>query len=151
MNKVPCCALITAILPIVLLALDAGCVFAQTLREGEWRGTFLTYDGIRYKIKYDVKYDRDAKEEPLMINMINLDMEPLSEFTYKLENILIDKEKMKFTIRKEFETKECILNKEGVGYVGTCKSSVSDSAEVSEITMHPAMNDDGEEYPHQQD
>ena len=113
----------------------------EKLKAGVWKGTFLTHDKRLYKVKYIVSYGDDAKKAPLKIKMINLDLEPASEFTYKLKDIEIKKKKIQFKIPKEFETKECTLEKVKNSYSGTCSSTASDAEEVSEITMEPPKDD----------
>ena len=109
------------------------------LKAGVWKGTFLTYDNRLDKVKYIVSYGDEAKKTPVKIKMINLDLEPTSEFTYKLKDINIKNKKIKFKIPKEFETKECILEKVKSSYSGTCSSTAGDAEEVSEITMVPPV------------
>jgi hypothetical protein len=106
----------------------------EKLRAGTWKGTFLTHDERLYKIKYIVSYDDKAS---VKIKMINLDLEPESEFTYELSDIKIKNKQLQFKIPKEYETKECTLEKENGSYSGTCISTASTTEETSEITMVP--------------
>jgi hypothetical protein len=109
----------------------------EKLREGTWKGTFLTHDGTLYRIKYLVSYDDESQHAPLEIKMINLDLEPMSEFTYALSDIEIKNKQLLFKIPKEFETKLCTLKKKNGTYSGTCISTAGTADEVSEITMVP--------------
>lgn len=109
----------------------------EKLKAGTWKGTYLTRDGSRYKIKYIVSYG-DDKKSSIKIKMINRDLEPESEFTWELSDIVINKNMLRFKIPKKFETKECILQKtENGGYEGQCRSIAGSNKEVSEITMVP--------------
>lgn len=128
---------ITTITMMIVTVTFASSAAEETLQVGEWKGTFLTHEGTRYKIKYNVKYETESEAGSLMIEMINLDLEPTFDFTYRLTDISIENNKLQFKIPKEFEIKECVLTKENDGYIGTCKSSVGDSTETSEITMYP--------------
>lgn len=109
----------------------------EKLRTGAWKGTFITYDGRLYKIKYIVSYGDETKKAPLKIEMINLDLEPASEFTDKLSDIKISDKQLQFKILKEYETKKCTLDKENGSYSGTCWSTAGPTEETSKITMVP--------------
>ena len=115
------------------------------LKAGVWKGTFLTHDSRLYKMKYIVSYGDETQKAPVKIKMINLDLEPASEFTYKLKDIEIKNKKIQFKITKEFETKECILEKVKGSYSGTCSSTAGDAEEVSEITMVPPKEEPPED------
>lgn len=67
--------------------------------------------------------------------MINLDLEPVSEFTYQLTDIKIENKQLRFNIPKEFETKICTLKKKDSTYSGTCLSNAGNTEETGEITM----------------
>jgi hypothetical protein len=127
------------LLSVVMLALFCLPTLAgdRTLKAGTWKGTFLTHDGTLYKIKYIVRYDEESDDTPLKIKMINLDLEPASEFTYQLSDIDIDIEEkqLQFKIPKEFETKMCTLKQKDNAWSGTCLSNAGDAEETGEITM----------------
>lgn len=135
---------------VVMLSLLLGFVHQgasadQLLVAGDWKGTFLSHDGTRYKIAYRVSYSGDTADEAVNVSMIYLDLEPRSEFTYDLSDIEISKKKLKFKIVKEFETKQCSLKFKKARYSGTCTSSVGNANEVSEITMVPPQPEAGAE------
>ena len=126
---------------ILILFFQDDVAAIDKLKTGVWKGTFLTHDNRLYKVKYIVSYGDEAKKAPLKIKMINLDLEPTSEFTFKLKDIEIKKKKIQFKIPKEFETKECTLEKVKSSYSGTCRSTAGDAEEVSEITMEPPVEE----------
>lgn len=107
------------------------------IKAGMWKGTFLTHDGTRYKLKYIVSYGKASKKGPVKIKMINTDLEPVSEFTYKLTDIQISNKQLRFKIPQEFETKDCVLDWNDDAYSGTCTSTAGKPEETSEITMVP--------------
>jgi hypothetical protein len=113
----------------------------EKLRTGEWKGAFITYDGMLYKIKYIVSYGDETKKAPVKIKMINLDLEPLSEFTYNLSDIKISDKQLQFKIPMEYETKECTLDKENGSYSGTCRSTTGTTKETSKINMVPSAEE----------
>ena len=109
----------------------------EKLKAGIWKGTFLTHDGMLYRIQFIVSYDNESQEAPAKIKMINLDLEPASEFTYQLADIHIEGRQLRFKIPKVFETKVCALQIEDGAYSGTCSSDAGAPGETSEITMVP--------------
>ena len=126
---------------ILALFFQNGIAAEEKLRTGTWKGTFMTYDGMLYKIKYIVSYSNKNKKAPVEIKMINLDLEPSSEFTYKLSDIKISDKQLQFRIPMEYETKECTLDKENGSYSGVCGSTAGTTDETSEITMVPSAEE----------
>ena len=109
----------------------------ENLKAGIWKGAYFTHDGSRYKIEYIVSCG-DDKKSSLKIKMINRELEPESEFTYELSDIVINENTLTFKIPKKFETKECTLEKnENGGYEGECRSIAGSNEEISGITMLP--------------
>ena len=49
----------------------------ENLKQGPWKGTFLTHDGTRYKTEYHVSYVDESKTASVQIKMIYLDLEPV--------------------------------------------------------------------------
>lgn len=109
----------------------------QRLDAGDWKGSFFSHDGTRYKIAYKVGYSEDDEIEAIKIRMIYLDLEPRSKFTFALSDIEIGSDHLKFKIVKEFETKQCKLKYKNSQYSGTCTSNVGEADEFSKITMIP--------------
>ncbi len=128
---------IKLIIFITLFPFTSG--IADELKEGEWGGTFINTLDKRYKIQYNVSYKSEDEIKVLQIEMINLDLEPMAEFTYQLIDIELKNNELRFKIPREHDTKECTLTKQEDGkYSGECLSNKATSGETSQITMIPA-------------
>jgi hypothetical protein len=72
--------------------------------------------------------------------MINLDLEPMPEFTYQLTDIEVKDGEISFKIPQEHDIKECTLRIQEDGrYVGECLSNKAIDGETSQITMIPVQ------------
>lgn len=103
--------------------------------KGEWQGKLVPYDSTELeKIVYQV--GRSADTDKLTIKMINMTLEPRSEFTYELYDIEIVDNNLKFKIPKEFEIEDCLLEYvDDNTYSGTCTSNAGAVNELSILTM----------------
>lgn len=84
---------------ILALCFQDMTIAEEKLKTGTWEGSYFTHDGSRYKIEYIVSYG-DDKKTSLQIKMINRDLEPESEFTYELSDIVINEDTLTFKIPK---------------------------------------------------
>ena len=113
-------------------------IVADTLITGEWKGTFISQNNKSYKIKYNVSYNNIDENKDLKIEMINLDLEPMPDYTYQLKDIKIKNSTLSFNIPREHDTKHCTLEKqEDKSYTGKCLSDQADNGEPSKISMSP--------------
>lgn len=109
---------------------------ADELMEGVWEGTFINTLDKRYKIKYNVRYKNEDDIKTLQIEMINLDLDPMPEYTYQLTDIEVETDKISFKIPDEHDIKECVLTLQEDGkYAGKCLSDKAIDGETSMITM----------------
>ena len=70
--------------------------------------------------------------------MLNLDLEPRPDYTYRLENITLTGDSMAFDIPRKFDTRSCQLSKqENEVFEGSCVSDQSIQGETSKITAKP--------------
>ena len=127
---------------IKLFVLIAMLPFANTiadeLMEGVWGGTFINTLDKRYKIKYNVHYKNKDGIKTLQIEMINLDLEPMPEFTYQLTDVEVKTDEISFKIPQEHDIKDCVLKLQEDGkYAGECLSDKAIDGETSQITMIP--------------
>ncbi len=127
--------LTTAILLIVFSVTGA---MAEPLQEGEWQGALVNSLGKRYKLKYNIRYNNEEERKVLKIEMINLDLEPMPDYTYELVDIKYDEEQLSFNIPREHDTRKCVLTRQTESeYTGECKSNKATEGEVSQISLMP--------------
>lgn len=151
-------------LVIILYLFSFANVVADELKEGAWQGVFINHKSQRYDIKYNVSYvnvdeegkggnkektkekdkeknndkdkDKDKNKGVLQIEMINLDLEPMPEYTYQLIDIKVTEKKLSFKIPREHDTKHCILTKQDESqYEGECQSDKAEAGVTSQLTM----------------
>lgn len=116
---------------------------ADELTEGEWKGTFINTLDKRYKIKYNVRYEDKDDIQKLQIEMINLDLEPMPEFTYQLTDIEVKAGEISFKIPQAHDIKDCVLKIQEDGkYAGECLSNKAIDGETSQITMIPVSDEE---------
>ncbi len=121
---------------VLIALLPLASAIADELMEGVWHGTFVNTLDKRYKIKYNVSYKDEDDIRTLHIEMINLDLEPMPEFTYQLTDIEVKAGEISFKIPQEHDIKECVLkNQEDGNYGGECLSNKAVDGETSQITM----------------
>jgi hypothetical protein len=101
---------------------------------GKWSGEFVTHDEELYSMEYRVSYKGDS--DRISIKMINLKL-GASKFTDILSEIEIDDKRIRFKIKRKFETKECKLEFDNGVYRGRCTSDAGKEGEFSTITMVP--------------
>lgn len=108
----------------------------ETLIEGAWKGYYLDITGDRQTIKYNVSYEILDGEKKLSIQMINLDLEPVADFTYQLSDIRMKNENLSFKIPGKYDTKLCSLTRQQKNkYDGVCQSDRTTTGITSQITM----------------
>lgn len=106
----------------------------EKLSPGKWSGEFVTYDEVLYNMEYRVSYKGDS--DRISIKMINLKL-GASKFTDRLSEIEIDDKRLRFKIKRKFETKDCKLELDNGVYRGRCTSDAGKEGEFSTITMVP--------------
>lgn len=111
---------------------------ADTLHEGEWSGSYTLYNSDTLDVLYDVQYSDLEENKKISITMI-IDIEPQSDFTYLLEDVVVDANKIAFKIKKPQETKSCELFAQDNGkYLGQCQSDLDTNGKhLTEILMIP--------------
>ncbi len=125
----------------VLLALmmSAACsLLAYGLQQGDWSGSYTPYHSSTLDAWYEIRYSDREGDKQLSIRM-TIDLEPRANFTYLLEDIVIDTDKIVFKIKKSQEIKSCkLLVQENGDYLGQCQSDIdAEGKHLTEILMIP--------------
>ncbi|WP_114325842.1 hypothetical protein [Candidatus Colwellia aromaticivorans] len=105
----------------------------EQIQMGEWSGKLFDRMTNLYNLAFIVKFD----QEELAITMINLDLDPTPEYTYKLKNINLKHDSLSFSIPDEYDKQDCMLEKEGNDFIGYCQSTDNESSKKSKLTMVP--------------
>jgi hypothetical protein len=125
----------------LLICLTMGAVFpalAEGLDEGSWSGSYTPYHSDTLDVSYEVQYSQQEQLEQLSITMV-IDLEPRSDFTYALEDVVISESNIIFSIRGAQESKRCELEIQDNGdYLGLCQSDLdAEGLHLTEIVMIP--------------
>ena len=80
-------------------------VLAETLEDGIWNGSYTLYRGETLDVTYAVENSISEEKVQLRIVMSIIDLEPRSNFTYLLEDVIIGEDEIAFKIKKPQETK----------------------------------------------
>jgi hypothetical protein len=105
----------------------------EQIQMGKWSGKLFDKMTNLYNLAFFVKFD----QEKLAITMINLDLDPTPDYTYKLKNINLKQDSLTFSIPDEYDKQDCLLEKEGDDFIGYCQSTDNESGEKSKLTMVP--------------
>lgn len=127
---------------MILLLSASGYQFVsadEKLPPGKWSGEFVTHEEVLYNMEYRVSYKGDSNR--ISIKMINLKL-GASKFTDRLSQIEINDKRLRFKIKRKFETKDCILELDNGVYRGRCTSDEGKEGEFSTITMVPPSADE---------
>jgi len=113
-------------------------LLADGLQKGDWNGSYTPYHSSTLDAWYEIRYLDQEGEKQLSIKM-TIDLEPRANFTYLLEDIVIDADKIVFKIKKPQETKSCKLMAQDNGdYLGQCQSDIdTEGKHLTEILMIP--------------
>jgi hypothetical protein len=120
----------------VALLFSAGTGMADVLQEGTWSGT---YTKRQYLAQYHVNTRTEGGETRSEIKMVLPELEPRTDFTFALKNVVVKDSSLSFTILKKNETQKCNLQKqESNQYLGKCQSDAdADGVALVDITMTP--------------
>ena len=122
----------------IMLATASALALAGSLQEGDWSGSYTPYHSNTLETVYEVRYSEQDEARQLSITMI-IDLEPRSDFTYVLEDIVVKDDKITFKIKKTQETKVCeLVVQENGDYLGQCQSDIdTEGKHLTSILMIP--------------
>jgi hypothetical protein len=104
-----------------------------------WNGSYTPYQSEMLDVEYEFETVRQDGVERARITM-KLELEPKSDFSYLLEEVVMDEARITFIIRKPLEIKHCELRVQGNGdFLGQCRSSLDNEGKhQTRIVMTPS-------------